>query len=96
MLHTVIAWSRKGFRFYWRWKNRGRQGRPCTASDIRYSKLEKSVCCKQEEQLLPVSVTGSIEKSLLGFGLSCIWLLMQNQLSGDVSQTKGHSVAKGR
>src|SRR5258708_14308078 len=32
---TVIAWSRKGFRLYWRWKSRVRQGRPCTACDIR-------------------------------------------------------------
>jgi len=32
---TVIAWSRKGFRLYWTWKSRVRQGRPCTAHDIR-------------------------------------------------------------
>ena len=32
---TIIAWSHKGFRLYWRWKSRGRQGRPCTARDIR-------------------------------------------------------------
>src|SRR6266403_1326 len=32
---TVIAWSRKGFRLYWRWKSRARQGRPCTAREVR-------------------------------------------------------------
>jgi len=32
---TVIAWSRRGFRLYWRWKSRKRQGRPCTAHDVR-------------------------------------------------------------
>jgi len=31
---TVIAWNRKGFRLYWTWKSRGRQGRPCTSHDI--------------------------------------------------------------
>ena len=32
---TVIAWSRKGFRLYWRWKSRVRQGRPSTAHNVR-------------------------------------------------------------
>ncbi len=32
---TVLAWGRKGFRLYWRWKSRARQGRPCTARDVR-------------------------------------------------------------
>src|SRR6266568_6240835 len=32
---TIIAWSHKGFRLYWRWKSRVRQGRPCTARDVR-------------------------------------------------------------
>jgi putative transposase len=33
---TVIAWQRKGFRMYWRWKSRaGESGRPCVSREIR-------------------------------------------------------------
>jgi putative transposase len=33
---TVIAWQRKGFRLYWRWKSRaGESGRPCVSREIR-------------------------------------------------------------
>ena len=33
---TVIAWHRKGFRLYWRWKSRaGKCGRPCVSREIR-------------------------------------------------------------
>jgi len=32
---TVIRWHRAGFRAYWRWKSRGRGGRPKTPADIR-------------------------------------------------------------
>ena len=33
---TVIAWHRKGFRLYWRWKSRGgKAGRPCVSREIR-------------------------------------------------------------
>jgi putative transposase len=33
---TVIAWHRKGFRLYWRWKSRaGKSGRPCVSPEIR-------------------------------------------------------------
>ncbi len=32
---TIIAWSSKGFRLYWRWKSRVRRGRPCTSRDVR-------------------------------------------------------------
>src|SRR5260370_373468 len=33
---TVIAWQRKGFRLYWRWKSRaGKTGRPCVNREIR-------------------------------------------------------------
>ncbi|MBA3257584.1 MAG: hypothetical protein H0T64_13185 [Pyrinomonadaceae bacterium] len=33
---TVIAWQRKGFRFYWRWKSRGgKSGRPCVSPEVR-------------------------------------------------------------
>ena len=33
---TVIAWQRKGFRLYWRWKSgAGRFGRPCVSPEIR-------------------------------------------------------------
>jgi putative transposase len=32
---TVISWNRKGFCLYWTWKSRARQGRPCTARDVR-------------------------------------------------------------
>jgi hypothetical protein len=33
---TVIAWQRKGFRLYWRWKSRGEKwGKPCVSREIR-------------------------------------------------------------
>ena len=31
---TVIRWHRAGFRLYWRWKSRRREGRPPTAPDL--------------------------------------------------------------
>ena len=32
----VIAWQRKGFQLYWRWKSRaGKFGRPCVSPEIR-------------------------------------------------------------
>lgn len=32
---TVIAWHRKGFRLYWAWKSRNRNGRPSVSSEVR-------------------------------------------------------------
>jgi hypothetical protein len=32
---TVIAWHRKGFRLYWSWKSRRREGRPTVRPEIR-------------------------------------------------------------
>jgi hypothetical protein len=32
---TVVRWHRAGFRRYWRWKSRGRGGRPAIESDLR-------------------------------------------------------------
>src|ERR1022692_3702189 len=32
---TVIAWHRKGFRLYWRWKSRPRHGRPPKTTEVR-------------------------------------------------------------
>jgi transposase InsO family protein len=32
---TVVGWHRTGFRRYWRWKSRGRPGRPRIASEVR-------------------------------------------------------------
>src|SRR5215472_9543711 len=32
---TVIAWHRKGFRRYWSWKSRRREGRPVIGSEVR-------------------------------------------------------------
>src|ERR1700688_4099318 len=31
---TVIAWHRKGFRLYWRWKSRHPAGRPLVSGEI--------------------------------------------------------------
>jgi putative transposase len=33
---TVIAWHRKGFRLYWRWKSRCGEGRPTVSPEVRY------------------------------------------------------------
>jgi hypothetical protein len=32
---TVIAWHRRGFRLFWRWKSRRRNGRPGVPPDVR-------------------------------------------------------------
>lgn len=32
---TVIAWHRKGFKLFWRWKSRSRGGRPTTGREVR-------------------------------------------------------------
>ena len=32
---TVMAWNRKGFRLYWTWKSRVKQGRPAASHEIR-------------------------------------------------------------
>jgi hypothetical protein len=32
---TVIAWHRRGFRLYWRWKSRPRYGRPPVTTEVR-------------------------------------------------------------
>jgi len=32
---TVIAWHRKGFRLYWSWKSRRREGRPALCPEVR-------------------------------------------------------------
>jgi putative transposase len=32
---TVIAWHRRAFRAFWRWKSRGRIGRPAVPPDVR-------------------------------------------------------------
>ena len=32
---TVITWHRRGFRLFWRWKSRGRNGRPGVPPDVR-------------------------------------------------------------
>src|SRR4030081_33224 len=32
---TVIPWHRKGFRLYWRWKNRRCEGRPTVSPEVR-------------------------------------------------------------
>jgi len=32
---TVIAWQRKGFRIYWRWKSRRCEGRPSVSPEVR-------------------------------------------------------------
>jgi len=33
---TVIAWHRRGFRLYWRWRSRHSQGRPCLPQEVIY------------------------------------------------------------
>jgi len=32
---TVIGWHRQGFRLYWRWRSRGRAGRPKVEAEVR-------------------------------------------------------------
>jgi len=31
---TVIAWHRKGFRLYWKWKSRHPEGRPSVSLEV--------------------------------------------------------------
>ena len=35
---TILRWHRAGFRAFWRWKSRGRAGRPRINSDLRVNK----------------------------------------------------------
>ncbi len=39
---TVVRWHRQGFRYYWRWKSRGR-GRPKVDPELR--RLIRQMCC---------------------------------------------------
>ncbi len=39
---TVVSWHRQGFRYYWRWKSRGR-GRPKIDPELR--RLIRQMCC---------------------------------------------------
>jgi putative transposase len=32
---TVVAWHRRGFRWFWRWKSRPRTGRPTVPKEVR-------------------------------------------------------------
>jgi hypothetical protein len=32
---TILLWHRTGFRAYWRWKSRGRPGRPRVSGEVR-------------------------------------------------------------
>jgi putative transposase len=32
---TVLAWHRRGFRLFWKWKSRDRTGRPAAAPEVR-------------------------------------------------------------
>ena len=41
---TVIRWHRQGFRLYWRWKSRGKVGRPKIDAEIR--NLIRRMCCE--------------------------------------------------
>jgi hypothetical protein len=34
-LDTILRWHRAGFRNYWRWKSRGRRGRPRVSCELR-------------------------------------------------------------
>src|SRR6202166_5121080 len=40
---TVVKWHRAGFRLYWRWKSRGRGGRPTVPVQIRKLIREMSI-----------------------------------------------------
>src|SRR5262245_15181014 len=33
--NTILRWHRAGFRVYWRWKSRGRPGRPSITRELR-------------------------------------------------------------
>ena len=41
---TVIKWHRDGFRLHWRWKSRGKPGRPKIGPEIR--RLIRRMCCE--------------------------------------------------
>ncbi|MGC2112023.1 MAG: hypothetical protein WA655_21065 [Candidatus Korobacteraceae bacterium] len=54
---TVIAWHRKGFRLYWRWKSRPRHGRPPVTTEVRdLSAIQISKKCKSPSNQLSVTV----------------------------------------
>src|SRR6266700_2902407 len=39
---TILRWHRAGFRVYWRWKSRGRPGRPSVSRELRASMVNSS------------------------------------------------------
>ena len=41
---TVVRWHRRGFRLFWRWKSRGRPGRPTIPRDVQA--LIRRIACE--------------------------------------------------
>jgi DNA-directed RNA polymerase specialized sigma24 family protein len=59
---TVIAWHRRGFRLFWRWKSRHRTGRPEVPQDVRalISKLSSTVQASHFRKRCSASSTGPL------------------------------------
>ena len=74
---TVIAWQRKGFRLYWRWKSRAeKSGRPCVSREVRE-------LIRQMSTANPLWGVPRIHGELLKLGIK--------DLSGDGSEVYGAS-----
>jgi putative transposase len=62
---TVVGWHRKGFRLYWRWKSRGRPGRPRIDPELR-----RLIRCMSRDNPLWGAPRIQAELGLLGHDLA--------------------------
>jgi|SRR5215813_2657920 len=61
---TVIAWHRKGFRLYWSWKSRARQGRPSVSAPVR--ELIRRMSSANPRSIHPPALGRVVELSEVG------------------------------
>jgi hypothetical protein len=70
---TVIAWHRKGFRLYWSWRSRCREGRPAVSPEVR--NLIRQMSLANPKILIPLS-SGINSQPNMGMPLpNAIWQL---------------------
>ena len=86
---TVVRWHRAGFRRYWRWKSRGRGGRPPIQSELRALIQQMSV-----ENVLwgAPRIQGELLK--LGFNVAQSTVAIHDQEARSVRSELGHVPAE--
>jgi len=66
MPETVIAWHRRGFRLFWRWKSRSRLGRPAVPQDVR-------TLIRTMSEANPLLGAPRVHGELLKLGIDLTW-----------------------